>query len=155
MKKKIGYTTGVFDLFHIGHLNILNNAKKQCDELIVGVTTDELCLQIKNKLPIIPFSERFSIVEALKMVDRVVPQEKVDEIADSYKYNFQRIFKGSDWKGSSKWTNLEQKFAEIGVEVIYFDYTETTSSSLVRTILEKIHADVTVNKYQGSNIIKR
>jgi glycerol-3-phosphate cytidylyltransferase len=146
MKKIIGYTTGVFDLFHIGHLNILSNAKKQCDELIVGITTDELCLQLKNKLPIIPFSERLSIVEALRIVDRVVPQEEINEIEDFYKYNFQRIFKGSDWKGSAKWNGLEQRFAEIGVEVIYFNYTETTSSSMVRTILEKINADEKASK---------
>jgi glycerol-3-phosphate cytidylyltransferase len=146
MKKIIGYTTGVFDLFHIGHLNILTNASKQCDELIVGITSDELCLQLKNKLPVIPFSERLSIVEALRIVDRVVPQEEVDEIGDFYKYNFQKIFKGSDWEGSAKWNNLEQRFQEIGVEVIYFKYTETTSSSLMRTILEKIHADGKANK---------
>jgi glycerol-3-phosphate cytidylyltransferase len=138
-KKKIGYTTGVFDLFHIGHLNLLNNAKSQCDELIVGITTDELCLQLKNKLPVIPFSERVSIVEALRIVDRVVPQLTIDEVGDFKKYRFERIFKGSDWKGSEKWNNLETQFATLGVEVIYFDYTETTSSSLIRTILEKMH----------------
>lgn len=146
MKKIIGYTTGVFDLFHIGHLNILTNASKQCDELIVGITSDELCLKLKNKLPIIPFSERLSIVEALRIVDRVVPQVEVDEIGDFYRYNFQRIFKGSDWKGSAKWNSLEQRFQEVGVEVIYFNYTETTSSSLMRNILEKMHADGKANK---------
>lgn len=141
MKKKIGYTTGVFDLFHIGHLNLLQNAKGLCDELIVGVTTDELCLQLKGKLPVIPFTERKSIVEALRIVDKVVPQAKIDEIEDFEKFNFQRIFKGSDWKGSDKWNALETRFAEMGVEVIYFDYTETTSSSLIRTVLEKMQTE--------------
>jgi glycerol-3-phosphate cytidylyltransferase len=137
----IGYTTGVFDLFHIGHLNILKNAKNQCDELIVGITTDELCFQLKNKMPIIPFTERVAIVEALRIVDRVVPQVKIDELHDFERYGFQKIFKGSDWKGSPKWNNLEVEFAQVGVEVIYFDYTETTSSSMIRSILSKMHAE--------------
>lgn len=141
MKKKIGYTTGVFDLFHIGHLNLLQNAKSQCEKLIVGVTTDELCLQLKGKLPVIPFSERQSIVQALRIVDHVVPQASIDEIQDFEKYRFQRIFKGSDWKGSDKWNSLESRFAEMGVEVVYFDYTETTSSSLIRMVLEKMQTE--------------
>jgi glycerol-3-phosphate cytidylyltransferase len=141
MRKIIGYTTGVFDLFHIGHLNILKNAKSQCDELIVGITTDDLCYAVKNKLPIIPFSERVAIVEALSLVDRVVPQTTIDELQDFERYGFQKIFKGTDWKGSAKWNNLELKFAEVGVEVVYFNYTETTSSSLIRAILEKVNAE--------------
>lgn len=141
MSKVIGYTTGVFDLFHIGHLNILKNAKSQCDELIVGITTDELCSQLKNKVPVISYEERASIVSALKIVDLVVPQDKIDELGDYEKYKFNRIFKGSDWAGSPKWTALEAKFTEKNVQVIYFDYTETTSSTLIRTILEKIHSE--------------
>ncbi|MDB5018997.1 MAG: glycerol-3-phosphate cytidylyltransferase [Pedobacter sp.] len=141
MGKTIGYTTGVFDLFHIGHLNILKNARKQCDELIVGITTDELCYELKNKMPIIPFSERVAILEALRIVDRVVPQITIDEIHDCERFHFHKIFKGSDWKGSPKWDNLEVQFAQFGVEVVYFDYTETTSSSLIRSILNKMHAE--------------
>jgi len=138
MTKTIGYTTGVYDLFHIGHLNLLKNAKSQCDELIVGITTDELCLDIKNKLPVIPFSERVAIVEALRIVDRVVPQTRIDEILDHQRYGFHKIFKGSDWKGSLKWNRLEGEFASLGVEVVYFNYTETTSSTLIRNVLEKM-----------------
>jgi len=138
MIKTIGYTTGVYDLFHIGHLNLLKNAKSQCDELIVGITTDELCLDLKNKLPVIPFSERVAIVEALRIVDRVVPQTRIDEILDHQRYGFHKIFKGSDWKGSLKWNRLEGQFASLGVQVVYFDYTETTSSTLIRTVLEKM-----------------
>jgi glycerol-3-phosphate cytidylyltransferase len=138
MTKTIGYTTGVYDLFHIGHLNLLKNAKSQCDELIVGITTDELCLDIKNKLPVIPFSERVAIVEALRIVDRVVPQTEIDEIQDHQRYGFHKIFKGSDWKGSLKWNRLENEFAGLGVEVVYFNYTETTSSTLIRNVLEKM-----------------
>lgn len=137
MKKVIGYTTGVFDLFHIGHLNILKRAKSQCDELIVGVTTDELCMKLKNKVPVISFDERASIVESIRMVDRVIAQDRIDELADHELYGFNRIFKGSDWEGSPKWTALEKEFALKGVEVIYFEYTASTSSTLVRSVLEQ------------------
>ncbi len=139
MSKIIGYTTGVFDLFHIGHLNILRNAKSQCDELIVGITTDELCMELKNKTPIIPFQERADIISALRVVDRVVPQNRIDELGDHELYHFNKIFKGSDWEGSTKWNHLKEKFAERGVEVVYFNYTETTSSTLIRTTLERLH----------------
>lgn len=141
MGKIIGYTTGVFDLFHIGHLNILRNAKSQCDELIVGITTDELCMQLKNKMPIIPFQERCDIISALRVVDRVVPQNRIDELADLELYGFDKIFKGSDWAGSPKWNDLKEKFGQKGVEVVYFNYTETTSSTLIRTTLERLHAN--------------
>jgi glycerol-3-phosphate cytidylyltransferase len=137
MKRIIGYTTGVFDLFHIGHLNILKRAKSQCDELIVGITTDELCMKLKNKVPVISFDERCSIVESIRVVDRVVAQDRIDELADHELYGFDRIFKGSDWEGSPKWTALEKEFAKKGVEVIYFEYTASTSSTLVRSVLEQ------------------
>ncbi|GGC64521.1 cytidyltransferase [Pedobacter quisquiliarum] len=137
MKRIIGYTTGVFDLFHIGHLNILKRAKSQCDELIVGITTDELCMKLKNKVPVISFDERCSIVESIRVVDRVVAQDRIDELADHELYSFDRIFKGSDWEGSPKWTALEKEFSKKGVEVIYFEYTASTSSTLVRSVLEQ------------------
>jgi glycerol-3-phosphate cytidylyltransferase len=137
MKKIIGYTTGVFDLFHIGHLNILKRAKSQCDELIVGVTTDNLCMKLKNKVPVISFDERYSIVESIRVVDRVVAQDRIDELVDHELYGFHKIFKGSDWEGSPKWNALEKEFALRGVEVIYFEYTASTSSTLVRSILER------------------
>jgi len=137
MKRIIGYTTGVFDLFHIGHLNILKRAKSQCDELIVGITTDELCMKLKNKVPVISFDERCSIVESIRVVDRVVAQDRIDGLADHGLYGFDRIFKGSDWEGSPKWTALEKEFAKKGVEVIYFEYTASTSSTLVRSVLEQ------------------
>jgi len=137
MKRIIGYTTGVFDLFHIGHLNILKRAKSQCDELVVGITTDELCMKLKNKVPVISFDERCSIVESIRVVDRVVAQDRIDELADHELYGFDRIFKGSDWEGSPKWTALEKEFAKKGVEVIYFEYTASTSSTLVRSVLEQ------------------
>jgi glycerol-3-phosphate cytidylyltransferase len=137
MNKIIGYTTGVFDLFHVGHLNILKNAKSQCDELIVGITTDALCLQLKNKLPIIPFEERCEIVRALRVVDRVVAQDVIDEMRDHALYDFKKIFKGTDWKGSEKWNRLENQFAAKGVQVVYFEYTMSTSSTIIRSVLEQ------------------
>lgn len=137
MKKIIGYTTGVFDLFHIGHLNILKNAKSQCDYLIVGATTDELAESLKNKKPIIPFSERAEILRGIKYVDEVVGQDKIDELGDWKKYNFDIILKGSDWEGSEKWNKLEEEFAKVNVKVVYFPYTANTSSTLIREILQK------------------
>ena len=95
----IGYTTGVFDMFHIGHLNILKRAKEQCDYLIVGVSTDELVQSYKNKLPIIPYAERSAIVEAIKYVDKVVPQKNRDKIAAFNEFKFNKMFVGDDWKG--------------------------------------------------------
>lgn len=139
MKKKkiVGYTTGVFDLFHIGHLNILRNASSECDELIVGVTTDELTYKLKGKKPVIPFEERVQIVEALKCVDRVMPQAKRDEISDWEELKFDIMFKADDRKGESRWEDLEKKFAKLGVKVKFFPYTKGTSSTLIRECLQK------------------
>lgn len=136
-KQIIGYTTGVFDLFHIGHLNILKQAKDKCDFLIVGVTIDELVSYKKTKA-IIPFEERIKIVEAIKYVDRVVPQEDMDKMNAWTRFNFDKMFVGSDWKGTDKWNKLEQDFKNVGVEIIYFPYTRGTSSSKLREVLSKI-----------------
>ncbi len=133
--KIIGYTTGVFDLFHIGHLNILKKAKSYCNYLIVGILTDELASQIKNKRPAIPFSERVEIIKSIMYVDKVVAQDHIDEVADYHKYHFNVIFKGSDWKGTEKWMRLEKEFNALGVKVIFFPYTNTTSSTLIRDYL--------------------
>lgn len=133
MKKRIiGYTTGVFDLFHIGHLNILRRAKEQCDYLIVGVSTDELCESYKHKAPIIPFEERRAIVEAIRYVDEVVPQCDRDKFAAWQRRHFDRMFVGDDWKGTPLFEELEKQFAEVGVEIVYFPYTKGTSSTTLR-----------------------
>ena len=134
----IGYTTGVFDLFHIGHLNILRKSKEQCDFLIVGVATDDLVYSLKKKRPVVPYLERAEIVENIKYVDKVIAQEKIDELFDFQKYRFNKIFKGSDWCGSEKWIILEKEFSRYNVEVIFFDYTKTTSSTLIRKALETL-----------------
>lgn len=132
MKKyKIGYTSGVFDMFHIGHLNILKRAKEQCDYLVVGVTTDELA-QYKNKSAIIPFEERLAIVEAIRYVDKAVPQENMNKLESCKKYNADVIFVGDDWKGTEKWNKIEQDLATIGAQVVYFPYTKGTSSTILR-----------------------
>lgn len=136
--KKIGYTTGVFDLFHIGHLNVLKRAKLECDYLIVGVTSDELSISAKNKKPIIPFNERMEIVEHIKFVDEVVPQMNYDKIEAWNNLKFDKMFVGDDWKGTEKWQKIEQEFAEFGVEIVYFPYTSHTSSSILRDVLSKI-----------------
>lgn len=128
----IGYTTGVFDLFHIGHLNILRRAKEQCDYLIVGVSTDELCLSYKHKKPIVPFEERKAIIEAIRYVDQVVPQFDRDKFSAWKKLHFNRLFVGDDWKGSPLFDDLERQFDAVGVEIIYFPYTKGVSSSQLR-----------------------
>ena len=120
MSKVIGYTTGVYDLFHIGHLNILRRAKMECDYLIVGITTDELAHQRKNKMPIIPFIERMAIVEGIKFVDEVVPQTNMDKIEAWNNLKFDKMFVGDDWKGTDKWNALESEFAEKGVKLSIF-----------------------------------
>lgn len=136
--KKIGYTTGVFDLFHIGHLNVLKRAKLECDYLIVGVSTDELCMEAKNKKPIIPFQERMEIVEAIKFVDEVVPQVNYDKEEAWNNLKFDKMFVGDDWKGTDKWNQLEKDFKKLNVEIHYFSYTSHTSSTKLREALEKL-----------------
>ena len=138
-KYKIGYTSGVFDLFHIGHLNILERAKEKCDFLIVAVSTDELVTGYKNKKPVIEFSERAAIVEAIKYVDKVVPQESRNKIEAYKTYKFDVIFVGDDWKGTPLWTELEKNLATRGVDIVYFNYTKVVSSTLLKEVLNKIH----------------
>lgn len=139
--KKIGYTTGVFDMFHIGHLNLLRRAKLECDYLIVGVTTDELSSSAKGKKPIIPLVERMEIVENIKFVDEVVPQITYDKMDAWNNIKFDKMFVGDDWKGTEKWNLLEDDFKKIGVDIIYFSYSKNTSSSILRSTLKKIHSE--------------
>ncbi|MBN1971471.1 MAG: adenylyltransferase/cytidyltransferase family protein [Candidatus Delongbacteria bacterium] len=133
----VGYTTGVFDLFHIGHLNILKRAKDCCDELIVGITTDELTEKLKGNKPIIPFVERAEIISSIKYVDTVIPQRDINELKDFEKLKFKVIFKGGDWKGTDKWNKLEPEFNKRGVKVIFFPYTKSTSSTKLRELINK------------------
>lgn len=132
----IGYTTGVYDMFHIGHLNLLKRAKEQCDFLIVGVSTDELVQKEKNKTPVIPFSERCEIVAALRYVDKVVPQIDKNKLDAWKKYHFDRMFVGSDWKGSVQWKLFEEQFRPLGVEIIYLPHTDGISSTALTNLIK-------------------
>ncbi|WP_019594007.1 adenylyltransferase/cytidyltransferase family protein [Thioalkalivibrio sp. ALM2T] len=136
--KSIGYTTGVYDMFHVGHLNLLKRAKLECDYLIVGVTTDELCEARKGKTPIIPFAERMEIVEHIEFVDEVVPQVNMDKIEAWNNLKFDKMFVGDDWRGSEQWARLENEFSDRGVEIIYFPYTRHTSSSKLREVIDTV-----------------
>ena len=141
MKKyKIGYTSGVYDMFHIGHLNVIKNAKKHCQRLIVGVSTDEVVKQNKNKNPVIPFDERVAIVKAIKDVNQVVPQERYDiegKIETVKKYSIDVMFVGSDWQGTDKWDKIEEELNKIGCKVIYLPHTDGVSSTLLREKIGK------------------
>ena len=134
----IGYTIGVFDLFHIGHLNIIKESKKKCDYLIVAVSNDKLAFKLKKKKPVIPFKERIEIIKSLKYVDRAV-EEKVDDktkVKNKYKINI--IFKGDDWKNTRKWNQLEKDLKKQNIKIIFIKYTKKTSSSLIKKILNKM-----------------
>ena len=131
-KYRIGYTTDVFDLFHIGHLNILRRAKEQCEYLIVGVTTDELCDKRKHKKPIVPQEERVAIVSAIRYVDQVVLQEDMDKLKAVKKYNADVVFVGSDWQGTPAWIQYEKEFLENGCVVEYLQHTDGISSTIIR-----------------------
>ena len=132
MKKyKIGYTTGVFDMFHIGHLNILKKSKEYCDFLIVGVSTDELVEKYKHKTPVIPYEQRREIVEAIKYVDRVVPQINMDKLQAWEKYRFEVIFHGDDWKNSEMYKQVENEMKQKGVDLVFIPHTEGVSSTII------------------------
>lgn len=133
MRRKmiIGYTTGVFDMFHIGHLNIIKASREKCDYLIVGVSTDELVQQEKHKTPVIPYEERKEIVAALKYVDRVVPQKNKNKLAAWEEYHFDKMFVGDDWKGTKAWDEYEAQFHPLGVEIVYLPHTDGISSTLL------------------------
>lgn len=129
---ELGYTTGVFDLFHVGHLNILRKAKEQCDYLIVGVSTDELVMDYKNRRPIIPFEDRAEIIQGIEYVDEVVPQVTRDKLSAWETLRFDVMFVGDDWKGDALFNEVEKEFKELGTDTVYFPYTKGISSTLVR-----------------------
>ena len=137
----IGYIPGTFDLFHIGHLNILRNARSMCDKLIVGVSTDALVLACKHKSPVIPFAERLEIVRSIKYVDGVVAQEDMDKRSMWERLKFDLLFVGDDWRYSERWQEYEERFRDTGVRIVYFPYTQHTSSSLLREALIRLHGE--------------
>lgn len=133
----IGYTSGVFDMFHIGHLNILQRAKERCDKLIVGVSTDDLVMEYKNKLPIIPYDQRAAIVQAIRYVDEVIPQYTMDKMKIWEKVRFEIMFHGNEWKGTDLYDRYEKEFAKIGVRIEYLPHTDGISSSDLRVRMTK------------------
>lgn len=134
----IGYTTGVYDMFHVGHLNILKRAKEHCDYLIVGVSTDETVMSYKHKSPIIPYKERAEIVKAIRYVDEVVPQVSMDKFEAWKNLHYDILFHGDDWKGTNLYKMYEEQFATIGVKIIYLPHTDGISSTKLISVLKSL-----------------
>lgn len=135
----IGYTSGVYDLFHVGHVNILRNAKAMCDKLVVGVTVDEL-VAYKGKQSVIPYHERIEVVRSCKYVDVAIPQNNMDKAAAAKKNHASYLFVGDDWYETEKWEEHENELAKVGCKVIYFPYTQGTSSTLINETLKGLRA---------------
>jgi len=138
MTRKIGYAAGGFDLFHVGHLNILRHAKSQCDHLIAGVVSDEMMKLTKGITPVVPLAERMEIVSHISYVDEAHAEVVPDKIETWKELQFDVFFKGDDWRGTEKGLRLEREFAAVGVEVVYFPYTMHTSSTRLRKALDLI-----------------
>ena len=133
----IGYTTGVFDLFHIGHLNILRRAKERCDYLIVGVSTDEVVESYKHRRPVICYEDRAAIVSAIKYVDEVVPQTSMDKMVFLKQRHFDVMFHVDEWKGTELYNKYEKEFSEYGARIEYLHHTEGISTTIIRNIIKK------------------
>ncbi len=133
----IGYTSGVFDLFHVGHVNVLRNAKSLCDRLIVGVSVDEL-VSYKFKRSVIPFQERLEVVRACRYADVVVPQTSLDKFEAWRKYKFEIMLVGDDWYGNQRWLELDKELSSLGVKIVYLPYTKGTSATLINNTLESL-----------------
>ena len=136
MSRIVGYAPGAYDMFHVGHLNILRQAKQHCDHLIAGVVSDEMCELTKGKTPVVPLAERMEIVSHISFVDEVVAEVVPDKVETWRTVQFDVLFKGDDWRGTPKGLKLERDFAELGVEIVYFPYTIHTSSTLLRRALD-------------------
>lgn len=137
----IGYTSGVFDLFHIGHLNLIKNAKGMCDRLVVGVTTDELSLY-KGKSPLIPYNDRVEIVRSIRYVDAVVAQDNMDKLSMCRKLKATIMFVGDDWYDTPKWKSYEKEFTEAGMQIVYFPYTNGISTTKIVQAFEHINSNL-------------
>ena len=136
----IGYTTGVYDLFHIGHLNLFKNAKGMCDKLVVGVTVDEL-VAYKGKRALIPFEDRIELVRSCKYVDAAVPQYDMDKLTACKKLGARFLFVGDDWHGTEKWKRYETEFAKEGITIVYFPYTKGVSSTKITEALNTVRKE--------------
>lgn len=138
MQRRVGYAPGVYDMFHIGHLNVLRRAKEHCDYLIAGVVSDEMCALAKGQPPVVPEQERLEIVQHISYVDEAVLEVVPSKLDTWRQVGFDMIFKGDDWRGTAKGHQLERDFAAVGVEVVYFPYTVHTSSTLLRRALSTL-----------------
>lgn len=137
MEKVIGYTQGTFDMFHIGHLNLIKNAKRHCDYLVVGVNTDELVESYKNKRPIVPLEERAEIVRAIKYVDEVIVTKTLDKQKIWESVRFNEIYIGDDWKGNPRWEQTGKDMEKLGARLVFLPYTKETSSTMLREKLTR------------------
>jgi glycerol-3-phosphate cytidylyltransferase len=135
---RVGYAAGAFDLFHIGHLNLLRHARQHCDHLIAGVVSDEMLALTKGITPVVPLAERLEIVEHIDVVDTAYAETVPDKLDVWRELRFDVFFKGDDWRGTEKGLRLEREFAEVGVEVVYFPYTMSTSSTVLRRALRAL-----------------
>jgi len=149
-KRIIGYTAGVYDMFHIGHLNVLRNAKNYCDKLIVAVSTDEL-VQYKYKKAVVPYLERVEILQSIRHVDVVIPQKDMDKFEAWKKLKFDVMFVGDDWYNTPKWNEIEKKFKEVGVKIVYFPYTKETSSTILNETLIKLRKELVEKEKKAKN----
>ncbi|QMU77843.1 adenylyltransferase/cytidyltransferase family protein [Streptacidiphilus sp. PB12-B1b] len=138
---RVGYAPGVYDLFHVGHLNILRHARSQCDRLIAGVVSDEMAVLAKGRPPVVPLNERLEIVRNVRFVDEAIAETVPNKLDTWRQTPFDILFKGDDWRGTPKGERLERDFAAVGVEIVYFPYTVHTSSTLLRRVLDGL-ADV-------------
>lgn len=138
---RIGYAPGAFDLFHIGHLNILRRARAHCDRLVAGVVADDVLELTKGRRPVVPLAERLEIVSHIDLVDDVFVETQPDKLLSWEQVRFDVIFKGDDWRGTPKGEKLETDFAAVGVDVVYFPYTVNTSSSLLRRALQLLDGE--------------
>lgn len=135
---RIGYAPGAYDLFHIGHVNLLRRAKEHCDYLIAGVASDEVLIKHKGVTPVIPLTERLEIVRNVRFVDAAYAAMTNDKLQIWQDIRFNVLFKGDDWRGTEKGDKLERDFGAVGVEIVYFPYTLSTSSSALRKTLHTI-----------------
>jgi len=135
--RRVGYAPGVYDLFHIGHLNVLRNSRDFCDHLIAGVVTDEMAQRVKGLAPVVPLEERLAIVDSIKFVDEAVAEDVPHKLEMWERLRFDVIIKGDDWKGTDRGDKLEADFAAVGVDVAYVPYTEQTSSTMLRRVLQR------------------
>ena len=144
----IGYTAGVYDLFHVGHLNLFKNAKGMCDKLVVGVTVDEL-VAYKGKHPMIPFEDRIELIRSCRYVDAAIPQYDMDKLTACKKLGAEVLFVGDDWYGTDKWKKYDEEFAEAGIRIVYFPYTKGISSTKITEALKNTRGGTTEQAEQN------